>query len=842
MSKQEGVYRLAPQTFIHVLDNNLNVTRVVVGPCTFTRQDHERVTLGPEEMVQIPPRHYCIVQNPVIRTEDGTVALGPHQQIKLRYGDYEVRLEQDPFPLYPGESLHKPVQSLKVVAPSTAIRLKATRDFVDTCGTSRFAGDEWLFRGPGTYIPRVEVTQVEVIASTVVRQNEALRIKARNSHVGRDGVERKAGEEWLFRTEGAFLPDVEEIVVSKVSAHVLTETRALHIRATKTFTDVFGKLRKAGEEWLVTVEQTDTYIPDIFEEVVSEPTILTLTNRQWCIILNPIGEDSRPQLGRRLLRKGECSFFLRPGEKLESDIQQVYVLGQEEALLLRATEEFTDEEQKRRPGDLWMIYGPRDYVPPVEVEVVENRKAIPLDENEGIYVRNIRSGKVRAQVGQTYMLLPDEELWQKDLPVEVEALLDTCPSVERSTEKPKAGPERRTARDRTRVVSFRVPHNAAVQIYDYRAKKARVCFGPDAVMLGPDEHFTVLSLSGGKPKEPNRIRSVALLLGPDFMTDVITVETSDHARLSLQLSYNWHFEVDKTSAADAAKVFQVPDFVGDACKAIASRVRGAVAGSTFDNFHKHSAKLIRVSVFGQDESGKVGSEFRFASNNLVITNVDIQSVEPVDQRTRDALQRSVQMAIEITTKSQEATARHEAERQEQEARGTLERQKISDEAEAERARSQLLLLQAQSAGVESMGQAKAEAQARAEAAMIEGESAVKQAQLRAEASKIENETEVAQLKLRQQQEVEHIAKMNELELTKAKELSAIEADKFKQTVDAIGAETIKAMAQAGPEMQAKLLQGLGLQGYLITDGSSPINLFNTAQGMLGGAMTKLPGQ
>jgi len=62
-----------------------------------------------------------------------------------------------------------------------------------------------------------------------------------------------------------------------------------------------------------------------------------------------------------------------------------------------------------------------------------------------------------------------------------------------------------------------------VQIYDYRAKKARVCFGPDAVMLGPDEHFTVLSLSGGKPKEPNRIRSVALLLGPDFMTDVITV-------------------------------------------------------------------------------------------------------------------------------------------------------------------------------------------------------------------------------------------------------------------------------------------------------------------------------
>ena len=35
-------------------------------------------------------------------------------------------------------------------------------------------------------------------------------------------------------------------------------------------------------------------------------------------------------------------------------------------------------------------------------------------------------------------------------------------------------------------------------------------------------------------------------------------------------------------------------------------------------------------------------------------------------------------------------------------------------------------------------------------------------------------------------------------------------------------------------MQAKLLEGLGLKGYLITDGSSPLNLFNTARGMIGG--------
>ena len=41
-----------------------------------------------------------------------------------------------------------------------------------------------------------------------------------------------------------------------------------------------------------------------------------------------------------------------------------------------------------------MIRGPLEYVPPVEVDVVAKRKAMPLDENEGIYVRDIKTGKV----------------------------------------------------------------------------------------------------------------------------------------------------------------------------------------------------------------------------------------------------------------------------------------------------------------------------------------------------------------------------------------------------------------------------------------------------------------
>ena len=45
----------------------------------------------------------------------------------------------------------------------------------------------------------------------------------------------------------------------------------------------------------------------------------------------------------------------------------------------------------------------------------------------------------------------------------------------------------------------------------------------------------------------------------------------------------------------------------------------------------------------------------------------------------------------------------------------------------------------------------------------------------------------------------------ELEVKKAKELSEIEVKKFKQIVQAIGTETLIAMAKAGPETKAKLL-------------------------------------
>lgn len=70
-------------------------------------------------------------------------------QVKLRHADQEIRLAQDPFPLFPGETLKQVVTQLKVVPANTALRLRAVLDFQEEDCSRKVAGDEWLFEGPG---------------------------------------------------------------------------------------------------------------------------------------------------------------------------------------------------------------------------------------------------------------------------------------------------------------------------------------------------------------------------------------------------------------------------------------------------------------------------------------------------------------------------------------------------------------------------------------------------------------------------------------------------------------------------------------------------------------------
>merc|ERR1712166_920076 len=80
--------------------------------------------------------------------------------------------------------------------------------------------------------------------------------------------------------------------------------------------------------------------------------------------------------------------------------------------------------------------------------------------------------------------------------------------------------------------------------------------------------------------------------------------------------------------------------------------------------------------------------------------------------------------------------------------------------------------------------------------------------------------------------LDHLKTMSELRINKQTSLTEIEVNKFEKIMATLGKETLLALAQSGMESQVKMLEGLGLKGYLLTDGKTPINLFDAADGMM----------
>ena len=104
--------KIPPFHYIHVNDTSTNLTSVEVGPSTFIKKDHLQIVKGPLQMVQIPSMHFCEVTNPAVRSDAGEIVLNEHGEVKVRFGQTEIRSSADfpdPFPLYPYESLSKDI-------------------------------------------------------------------------------------------------------------------------------------------------------------------------------------------------------------------------------------------------------------------------------------------------------------------------------------------------------------------------------------------------------------------------------------------------------------------------------------------------------------------------------------------------------------------------------------------------------------------------------------------------------------------------------------------------------------------------------------------------------------
>ena len=85
MSRRQGAKQIIipPFFYIHVKDQNEHTYRLVTGPRNFTSQDHETIVTGDRAvaMMSLPPRHYCVIEDPVQRDENNKVVFTQGDQV-----------------------------------------------------------------------------------------------------------------------------------------------------------------------------------------------------------------------------------------------------------------------------------------------------------------------------------------------------------------------------------------------------------------------------------------------------------------------------------------------------------------------------------------------------------------------------------------------------------------------------------------------------------------------------------------------------------------------------------------------------------------------------------------
>lgn len=131
---------------------------------------------------------------------------------------------------------------------------------------------------------------MNLIKPITIEANQALKVRATRETKDSKGRERNAGEEWLIRDIGFYIPGIDEVVEASVQGKIINESSALLLEAKQTFEDAYGVKRKAGEQWLITSEQTSTHIFDVYEEFVENRSITILRDDEFCYIRNPKDE------------------------------------------------------------------------------------------------------------------------------------------------------------------------------------------------------------------------------------------------------------------------------------------------------------------------------------------------------------------------------------------------------------------------------------------------------------------------------------------------------------------------------------------------------------------------
>ncbi len=291
------------------------------------------------------------------------------------------------------------------------------------------------------------------------------------------------------------------------------------------------------------------------------------------------------------------------------------------------------------------------FFPTASVEVVSEISAIPLGEREGVYARDIASGRIETVTGPINYL-PD--------PTRVEI-------VARSIDDDRAdlyGVPR--DRDVTRALSIHVPSSFAVLVT--AKNKREVVRGPQTRVLDYDEDLEVLELSTGKPKSQERtLRTCFLQTDGNKVSDVLRVKTGDHNEVEVVVSYRVSF----VGLEHAERWFNVKDYVGLLCDHAGSLLRAAARACSIEAFYQNSTDVLRSAILGEKREGEPRPGRHFEENGMWIYDVEVLDVRILDPEVQVLIGGAQRNAIVADVSRRQELLRLETERLKEQVRRAI---------------------------------------------------------------------------------------------------------------------------------------------------------------------------
>tara|TARA_B100000614_G_scaffold262909_1_gene300456 strand:+ start:43204 stop:45951 length:2748 start_codon:yes stop_codon:yes gene_type:complete len=444
----------------------------------------------------------------------------------------------------------------------------------------------------------------------------------------------------------------------KFRAIELQEQAGLHLKALKDFTDEGGKQRKAGDEYFVTGKERPIYYPREEEAIVPYAE----GERVHYAVAVPKGE------GRYVMEKDSGEIDTRTGpEMLLCDPTDEVIVRR--ILTDRQCEDWYpgNDAARRYNASLRSIQEAAGSARSDVVSDSVTRRAA---------TKGVSSLRSIARRGEGLESLAYAAAGEESFGAAEEAGSAVLEEFERRGNFTQ--PKSITLDTKFEgVPTIELWTGYAVMVVN-KSGDRRIEVGPTTLLLDYDESLEIMELSTGKPKSTDTLlRTVYLRVQNNKVSDVIEVETSDHVRVKVKVSFRVNFaESNPNNAEDKTdyktRWFATENYVKLLCDHVRSVLKGEVKKHSISEFYATATATIRDILLGKRAEGTGRPGMFFDENGMHVVDVEVLATDIEDREIsalligaqREAVESNIKVAaakrqLETTT-SMEDMARQEA--------------------------------------------------------------------------------------------------------------------------------------------------------------------------------------